>query len=58
MKKVLKLASWLALAGILVPPILYFSDVISQPRLETVMLVATITWFVTSPFWMNDKSQA
>ena len=57
MKKALKLASWLALAGILVPPIMYFNGIFNQPRLETVMLVATITWFMTSPFWMNDRSQ-
>lgn len=57
MKKALKLASWVALAGILVPPILYFNGSVTHDGLEKVMLVATILWFVTTPFWMNDRSE-
>ena len=58
MKKALRLASWVALAGILIPPITYFNGTMTHDRLETVMLVATILWFVTTPFWMNDRSDA
>jgi hypothetical protein len=58
MRRLLQLVSFLALAGIVVPPILYFSGQLAHQPLETVMLVATLLWFVATPFWMNDRTQA
>jgi hypothetical protein len=53
MRKALQIVSWLALAGIVVPPFLYFHRTLAHDALKTVMLVATIVWFVTTPFWMS-----
>ncbi len=58
MRKALQLVSWLALAGIVVPPILYFTGGLTHEAVKTVTLVATILWFAATPFWMNDRSQA
>jgi hypothetical protein len=58
MKTVLKLVSGLALAGTLVPPVLYFEGALSHETLNTVMLLATIAWFAVTPFWMNHGTQA
>jgi hypothetical protein len=58
MRRLLQLASFLALAGILVPPLLYFAGTLAHEPLKVVMLGATILWFVATPFWMNERTQA
>jgi hypothetical protein len=58
MRKVLQLASSLALAGIVIPPILYFRGELAHDVMTTVMLLATILWFVVTPFWMNRRAGA
>jgi hypothetical protein len=58
MRRLLQLASSLALAGIVVPPILYFTGALAHEPLKTVTLAATILWFAVTPFWMNDGSRA
>ena len=58
MRKLLQLASFLALAGIVIPPILYFEGRLAHDPLNVVMLVASVLWFAVTPFWMNHQSQA
>jgi hypothetical protein len=57
MKKVLPLLSWLALAGIVIPPILYFTSGMAHDNVKTVTLGATVLWFAVTPFWMNSRTQ-
>jgi hypothetical protein len=54
----LQLASSLALAGIVIPPVLYFSGEMAHDTVKTVMLLATVLWFAATPFWMNSDSRA
>jgi len=56
MRRALQLASALALVGIVLPPILYFQGNLPHDGMTTVMLLATILWFATTPFWMNGRS--
>jgi len=58
MRRVLQLASSLAVVGIVIPPILYFRGELAHDGMNTVMLLATILWFASAPFWMNNRSQA
>ena len=58
MRKLLQLASYLALAGIVIPAILYFRGELSRDVVNTVTLLASVLWFAVTPFWMNDRSQA
>jgi hypothetical protein len=58
MRKLLQLASYLALAGIVIPPILYFRGELGRDVVNTVTLLASVLWFAATPFWMNDRSQA
>ena len=55
MRKALQLASAVALAGILIPPILFFADAMTHDRVKAVMLLATVLWFAATPWWMNDR---
>jgi hypothetical protein len=56
MRRALQLASALALAGIVVPPVLYFQGSLPRDGMTTVMLLATILWFAATPFWMNGRA--
>ncbi len=38
--------SYLALAGVLLAPLLYFRDVIDKPAMKGAMAFATAVWFV------------
>jgi hypothetical protein len=37
---------------------LYFNGSLAHDTLKTMMLVATVVWFVATPFWMNQRAQA
>lgn len=53
MKSILKLMSVLGLALNIVPAILAFNGVIGFKTYEWLMLLGTILWFSTAPFWIN-----
>ena len=53
MPRLAKILSYLALVGTIVPAILYLADRVALPALKLAMLIATLVWFVTVPFWMG-----
>jgi len=40
------LLSWLALAGALLAPLLYFWDALDKPTMKGIMTAATVLWFL------------
>jgi hypothetical protein len=52
---VARLVSWLALAGTILPPVLFLNDRLSLEQTKLWMLVATIAWFATAPVWMDRR---
>ncbi len=58
MKPLLQLISWLALAGTILPSIFYFLGSMELDTVKWSMLLATIVWFVTTPFWMEHNSKS
>ncbi|MCK5455490.1 MAG: hypothetical protein KAI45_00095 [Melioribacteraceae bacterium] len=55
MKSLLKLVSLIGLVVTIVPAFLVFTDVITLSNSKVLMMVGTILWFVSAPFWMNKK---
>ena len=53
MRIVLRTVSWIALSGAILPAILYTNDVMPLAAVKTWMLISTVVWFVTTPFWMD-----
>jgi len=53
MRLLLQLISWAALAATAFAPVLYAAGQVDLPRTKLAMLVATIVWFATVPFWMD-----
>lgn len=56
MKKFAQIISWLALAGTLVPGVLFFTNHATLDQVKSWMLVATVIWFVATPLWMEHKA--
>ena len=57
MRHVAQAVSWLALAGTIVPSIVYLTT--NEPALvnmKWVMLVSTVVWFIATPIWMGRES--
>jgi hypothetical protein len=52
MRRLLQLLSALALAGTIVPPLLFFGDLLTLDRMKVWMTVATLVWFAATPWWM------
>lgn len=45
----------LALAGSIVPPILFMLGLLGQEPMKQLMLASTVVWFVTAPMWMKSE---
>ncbi|MFK7843791.1 MAG: hypothetical protein AB8G77_00715 [Rhodothermales bacterium] len=55
MTSVLKIISYLGLGLTVIPSMLVFSGDITWERHALLMLIGTLMWFGTAPFWMKDK---
>jgi hypothetical protein len=49
----LQIVSWAALAGSLLPGILYLNDAMTLGAVKTWMLISAVVWFATAPLWMD-----
>ena len=55
MQLILKIISYIGLFFTVVPAFLVFSGVIELSFHKTLMLIGTLLWFFTAPFWMNRQ---
>jgi hypothetical protein len=53
MKTFLKAASFIGLALTIVPAFLVYHDTLTWDSHALLMLVGTVLWFLTAPFWMR-----
>jgi hypothetical protein len=56
MKKLLVLVSIGSLLLTLIPAFLVISNIISLEMNKNLMLIGTLGWFLTAPYWMNKKT--
>jgi len=52
-KPLLKLTSLVGLVLTVCPAFLVFAGVMTWDRYATLMLVGTLLWFLSAPFWMK-----
>lgn len=57
MKALLILISIFSLLLTIVPAFLVFFNVIAMDLNKSLMLVGTLGWFLTAPYWMNQKTE-
>ncbi len=48
----------LMLVVLIVPSILYLADKMTLDTVKTIMLVATVLWFIAAPLWMWREEKA
>lgn len=53
MRILLQFLSSLMLLGIILPSMLYFTEHISLEQTKLYTLIATVGWFIVTPFWMG-----
>ena len=51
MKRVMPIVSFLGLALVIAPAILYLAGSIGKEAMHSLMLAGTIAWFISAPFW-------
>jgi hypothetical protein len=56
MKPAAKIVSWLALAGTILPSLLFFADRMPLDQAKLWMLVSTVAWFAATPLWMEHDA--
>ena len=56
MRNILKLISFLALIGVILPSVLFLAGKIGLDDVYRYTLIATAVWFLTTPFWMDRKT--
>ena len=57
MKTILIIISLIGLILTIVPSILVFSNTINLAVHKNLMLIGTVLWFTTAPFWMNKRNK-
>jgi hypothetical protein len=55
MKRAAQLVSLAALAGTIVPPVLFFVGQLQIEPMKWAMLVAAVAWFAATPVWMDRR---
>ena len=53
MKRIAQLVSLAALAGTILPPVLFFGGQMDLEPMKRWMLVASAAWFAATPLWMG-----
>lgn len=56
MKSILKFISFAGLALTIVPAILVLQGSLEQEASKNLMLIGTLCWFLSAPFWLGRKS--
>jgi TM2 domain-containing membrane protein YozV len=52
-KTAAKIVSYAALAGTILPPVLFFYDQMGLEPMKAWMLASAAAWFASAPLWMN-----
>lgn len=55
MRSLLKATSLIGLIATILPSILVFNGDITLENNKIIMMVGTLLWFISAPFWMNKK---
>lgn len=57
MKALAKPLSLLALAGTIVPPVLFLLKMLGESPMKAAMLASTFLWFAAAPFWLKGGGE-
>ncbi len=52
---IVKLISYLCLLAVVLAPILFYADTVTESQMKMILLVATIMWFASAATWINKE---
>ena len=52
---IVKIISYLCLLVVVLAPILFYTDTLTESQMKMALLVATIVWFATAATWINKE---
>lgn len=58
MRTIAQIISYIALIVLVAAPILFYSAAITLERNKSMMLIATIVWFITAIYWMGKEKES
>jgi nitrate/nitrite transporter NarK len=62
LRKIAQLVSWLSLVALVAPSLMFLAGKMELDRVKTIMLFATIVWFISASLWMwnsqDEKQQS
>jgi len=53
MKAISKILAPLSLVATIVPPVLFMMKAMPANTMKAILLIATVVWFATAPFWLK-----
>jgi hypothetical protein len=53
---IIKIISYLCLLAVVLAPILFYADTLTESQMKTTLLVATIVWFASAATWINKEA--
>ncbi len=53
---IVKIISYLSILAVLLAPILFFTDVLTENQMNMALLGGTIVWFGTASTWINKET--
>ncbi len=53
---IIKIISYLCLLTVLLAPILFYADALTQSQMNIALLAGTVVWFATASTWINKET--
>jgi len=53
---VIKIISYLSLLAVLLAPMLFYADALTEAQMNVTLLAGTVVWFATAYTWINKEA--
>ena len=53
---IVKIISYMCLVVVLLAPILFYTDTLTESQMKTTLLVGTVVWFASAATWINKEA--
>ena len=54
---IVKIISYLSLLAVLLTPILFYADTLTENQMNLTLLAGTVVWFASASTWINKPAE-
>lgn len=54
---IVKIISYLSLLAVLLAPILFYTDTLTESQMNLTLLAGTVAWFASASTWINKPAK-